>query len=685
MGLATNASREIAQVFQTCILECPVNTFVNTSVENDFPGSCFEDCINEQTQGWDCNDSGGGTGIPLAVSIIVAALLICCSALFSGLTLGLLSLDLVALKVLESAGDKKEQEYAKKIIPIRTNGNLLLCTLLLGNTIVNNGFSILLADLTSGLVGLIISVTAVLIFGEITPQAVCSRHALFIGAHTIYIVKFFRLLFLPICYPLSMILNYFLGRDIGNVYTVDEIKRLIELHATDNIYTLESGLNASDHHLLVAALEYKDKRVSDVMTSLDQCYMLEVSERLNFSLMLEVYRSGYTRIPVYSGERQNIVGVLYAKDLILVDPEDEIELSTILSFRGRHGGHVCADIKLDKALSNFLSSGTHLMIVHERCTSPRETNKEGNEDTENLKVVKFALSPEQQEFGEAPGEEDEGRVVGIITLEDVIEELIRREIVDESDIYEDVEARVPRRIARKNDIDAFLQMFERKESQDKGLAPEEVKAVCAFLALNVDEFGLLGRHEVQMRTLIQTGELIDRSESLGSYVMPPSSPGSTQGSIPGSPGSEVLGISPSSRSDTFSRALEVEELVLYTRDIPSTHFILILQGKVEVTTSSEGFTFEMGPWSILGNRALSQDEYIPDFDAVAIPPCRILKIEKAAYLQAVQSCKFAIVLGSRTARQEIKQAARKASAPEEGSEQDNSTMTRTKTRFAPKD
>lgn len=686
MTIGTNATAEIVQIFQTCILECPVNSGYNeTSVNRtDYPDSCFDNCVNEQTQGWQCNDSDGGTGIPLAVSIVVAAVLIICSALFSGLTLGLLSLDLVALKVLESAGDEKEQEYAKKIIPIRTNGNLLLCTLLLGNTIVNNGFSILLADLTSGVVGLIVSVTAVLIFGEITPQAVCSRHALFIGAHTIYIVKFFRLLFFPICYPLSTILNYFLGRDIGNVYTVDEIKRLIELHATDNIYTMESGLNASDHHLLVAALEYKDKRVSDVMTSLDQCYMLDVEERLNFTLMLEVYRSGYTRIPVYSGERENIVGVLYAKDLILVDPEDEIELSTILSFRGRHGGHVFADTKLDKALSNFLSSGTHLMIVHERCTTPRETTPEKVED--GSKVVTFDLSPEQQEFGEAPGEEAEGKVVGIITLEDVIEELIRREIVDESDIYEDVEARVPRRIARKNDIDAFLKMFERKETQDKGLAPEEVKAVCAFLALNVEEFALLGRHEVQMSTLIQTGELIDRSETLGSSTMVASSPGSTQGSIPGSPNSEVLGMSPSSRSDIFSRALEVEELVLYTRGESSTHFILILQGKIEVTTSSEGFNFELGPWSILGNRALSQDVYIPDFDAVAIPPCRILKIEKAAYVQAVQSCKFAIVLGSRTARQEIKQAARRASISDTNEEsQEERNPTRSKSRFAPKD
>ncbi len=631
---------------------------------------CLDECLreNETLSGLECTNgtSTSGAVLPLGASIPLAVVLVCLSALFSGLTLGLLSLDMVALRVLSTAGDENERGYANKIIPIRTNGNLLLCTLLLGNTIVNNGFSILLAGMTSELLGLIISVTAVLIFGEITPQAVCSRHALFIGAHTIWVVKFFRILFSPVSYPLSLILNYFLGRDIGNVYSIDEMKRLIELHATDMDMTQESGLNASDHLLLVAALEYKDKRVSDVMTSLDQCYMLDVEERLTFSLMLEVYRSGYTRIPVYRGVRSNIVGVLYAKDLILVDPEDEIELATILAFRGRHSGHVSAGTKLDKALAKFLSTGMHLMIVHSGdeeqypvgClgtgvvdavdgekgwlpTAPVtdvdgfdamaagvaapdvilgdiETQtpvhgEGGGEDTQNpLKMVRF-------DPGTARPDE-EGEVVGIITLEDVIEEVIRREIVDESDIYEDVEAQLPRRIARQNDIDAFLQMFERKEIQDRGLAAEEVKAVMAYLTANVEEFRLLGKNEVAMRTMIETAELIDRSTDLhssSSFKSPGQGPGSAHGSNAGTPTrGHGFGGTPSGGRDAFSVALDErervsdsfsrrgsqphdDELVLYRSGVESTKFVLILQGKVEVTTTSEHFNFEMGPWSVL--------------------------------------------------------------------------------------
>ena len=70
---------------------------------------------------------------------------------------------------------------------------------------------------------------------------------------------------------------------------------------------------------LVAVL-VQDKRVKDVMTPMNKVYMIEAGVRLNFEHMLEIYKSGYTRIPVYDKDPQNIIGILYTKDLILVDP-----------------------------------------------------------------------------------------------------------------------------------------------------------------------------------------------------------------------------------------------------------------------------------------------------------------------------------------------------------------------------
>ena len=144
-----------------------------------------------------------------AADLVLAGCLILCSALFSGLTLGLMSLDLSSLKILEEAGDEKERLYAKRIIPLRKNGNLLLCTLLIGNTIVNSCLSILLASITSGAVGVLISTAAIVVFGEITPQAVCSRHGLMIGSMTRYITWACVGALFVIAWPISKLLDLF--------------------------------------------------------------------------------------------------------------------------------------------------------------------------------------------------------------------------------------------------------------------------------------------------------------------------------------------------------------------------------------------------------------------------------------------------------------------------------------------
>ena len=96
------------------------------------------------------------------------------TGLFSGMNLGIISLDpgyleLLCMGPFESKEDEWEAIYAKRILPLRRRGNLLLCTILLGNVAVNSILSILMADLTSGLLGVIISTLVIMLFGEIIP------------------------------------------------------------------------------------------------------------------------------------------------------------------------------------------------------------------------------------------------------------------------------------------------------------------------------------------------------------------------------------------------------------------------------------------------------------------------------------------------------------------------------------
>ena len=88
--------------------------------------------------------------MPLWIMIIICVVLLCMSGLFSGLNLGLMSLDHTELQILINTGSDSDKRYAKSILPVRRLGNFLLCSILLGNVLVNNTLTIFLDTLTGG-------------------------------------------------------------------------------------------------------------------------------------------------------------------------------------------------------------------------------------------------------------------------------------------------------------------------------------------------------------------------------------------------------------------------------------------------------------------------------------------------------------------------------------------------------
>lgn len=150
----------------------------------------------------------------IAVRIFVAAVLLCFSALFSGLTLGVMGLDKSSLHVIMESGGEVERDQAKRIMAVRTDGNLLLVTLLLGNVAVNSLISILTAELTSGAVGFALSTVLIVMLGEVLPQAACSRHGLALGAKFVPLVRVIVALLFPISKPIALGLDYWLGEEV---------------------------------------------------------------------------------------------------------------------------------------------------------------------------------------------------------------------------------------------------------------------------------------------------------------------------------------------------------------------------------------------------------------------------------------------------------------------------------------
>lgn len=338
------------------------------------------------------------TTLPTWLQIVFIVILMCLSGLFSGLNLGLMALDPTELKIVMNCGNTSEQGYAKAIEPIRRHGNYLLCTLLLGNVLVNTSFTVLLDGIIGdGIAAVLGSTAGIVIFGEIIPQSLCSRHGLAVGARTIWITRFFMLVTFPISFPISRILDFILGDEIGTVYNRKQLQEMLKVTAEFN------DLEGDEMNIISGVLNYKSKTVEEVMTKLEDCYLLDLSSVLDFRTIASIMQSGHSRIPVYDGERHNIVGLLLVKDLAFIDTDDCTPLRTVIKFYNHQVQRVYDDVHLDAMLEEFKKGHSHLAVV--QCV-----NSEGSGDP----------------FYEA---------IGIVTLEDILEEIIQSEIVDETDIY----------------------------------------------------------------------------------------------------------------------------------------------------------------------------------------------------------------------------------------------------------
>ena len=303
-----------------------------------------------------------------ALPIGSAVVLVMLSGLFSGLNLGLLSFTDEDLRlIIESSDSATEIRHAKLIRPLRKRGNLLLCTLVLGCTLINAVVAVLLADLANGVVGTIITTASIVVFAEILPQSICSRHGLAVGAYSLPFVYTFLVICLPITWPLAWVLDRVLGRELSCVFTRKGLMALIRLNVESGEHAKHSGLTKDDGRLLGGALTYRDRCVGDVMTPLDAVFALPVDAVLDKATLLSILTEGHTRVPVYRKDKTDLVGILFAKDLIGIGFERTLALAEVIEcFNGASRLRRAArTMKLDQALDACQRERVHMMVVTE--------------------------------------------------------------------------------------------------------------------------------------------------------------------------------------------------------------------------------------------------------------------------------------------------------------------------------
>ncbi|KAL3755701.1 hypothetical protein ACJRO7_002710 [Eucalyptus globulus] len=303
--------------------------------------------------------------------LAICLALVIFAGLTSGLALGLLSFSQVDLEVLMKAGQPQERKDAARILPLVKNEHLLLCTLLVGKSLAMEALPLFLDSILPSWAAILMSVTLVLAFAEIIPQAVCSRYGLSLGARLSIFVRLLLLVFLPISYPISKMLDWLLGRAHSALYRRAELKTLVDLHA--NKAGKGGDLSHHETSIITGALDLTQKTAKDAMTPISEMFSLDINSKLDMHTMGVIMSKGHSRIPVYSGTPTNIIGLILVKNLIFCHPEDKtpVKFMTI-----RRIPRVREDWPLYDILTLFRKGHSHMAIVLK--------SKEGAKDTEDF-------------------------------------------------------------------------------------------------------------------------------------------------------------------------------------------------------------------------------------------------------------------------------------------------------------
>jgi len=440
------------------------------------------------------------------------------AALAAGLTMGLVSIEPMEMKIIVNTEDKdmvaekdklklkEDQAAAKRVLPLIQDHHRLLVTLLLMNSIAAEALPLFLDKLVPSWLAVAMSVTLVLIFGEIIPSAIFTgSEQLRIAAMFAPIVAFCKFFLTPIAWPIAKTLDVLLGEDHKGRYNFAELRAIVGIHAnlrnegdhhavifrcidenalgiitttmphhfsdetvvtfthapnvpakskklqangtfyyakpcepvvgrdnscTFRLYTsedrdpenvitftkgeLESGAfmvqERDEIKIMHGVMQLTHLTAGDGYKPLSEVDMLEYSMQLNKSSMEKILENGHSRLPVYCENKHNVRGFLLAKKMIVIGPDSGAKVSDV---DVAPMVLVPPDIPMFDLLNKFQSERCHIALV---TSHPNEVRRAWQTN---------AMIP------------PDVHMMGIITLEDIIEKLIQEDIFDEHDEHVD--------------------------------------------------------------------------------------------------------------------------------------------------------------------------------------------------------------------------------------------------------
>jgi len=309
-------------------------------------------------------------------------LLITVSAICSGLNIAVMSLDMADLRRKAKLGNRA----ANRVLPLRRNTHLTLASILLTNVAAISAASLVLDQLLYGWLAGLLSTLLIVVFGEVIPQALFSKNPLAWSSAFAPLLKAMRIVTYVISKPLQLLLDQLFPRQRAKLQSRHELGLLITEHLADD----SSELDEDEVEIMRGALQLSEKRVRDILTDIRHTYWMTPDTQLTGEKIDEIKEKGFSRIPIFNSKLTKCYGLLLMKDLVDIDFDERVyQLDELPLHPTKLVGSMTA---LDTMFRKFINAGAHLIPI-----------------------------------------ERDDEIIGIVTIEDLLEEIIGHEIEDETD------------------------------------------------------------------------------------------------------------------------------------------------------------------------------------------------------------------------------------------------------------
>jgi len=334
--------------------------------------------------------------IPLLIGLLIL------SGFFSGAEIALFSLGPEKIQAIKNkTRNKKLLNRIKRLEILKSEPNKLLVTILIGNNVANVAASAMATVLalkigedlgflesTSLIIGIVTGVMTflILIFGEITPKALAHKHALQFSLIAAPIIRILQIILYPIVLPISHLTQKFTGKKpYRHGLSEDELKAAIELSEK------EGQIDADERELVEKILEFDEHDVESIMTPQSKIFALPDDMPVPKALE-EISKEKFSRIPIYHDKHDEIIGILRVQALIPEMLKPSFREKNIANLPLLSPLKIPLTMKIDTLLREFQAQKNHMAFVYN----------------------------------------EHGGFIGLITLEDVLEEIFG-EFEDEHD------------------------------------------------------------------------------------------------------------------------------------------------------------------------------------------------------------------------------------------------------------